>query len=321
MLPPLTRAPSHLLLAALASGCAHATGPAARQAAFNEQEYAQYAYAGTGTISVQVMVRAEGGQTRPTEGSQVSLNPVTSYSTEWWNRTVVGGLNLRSADEREQKYLRTALTDAQGRFVFSDLPRGEYFVVAALNTTAASTGTSGPSNSLVGQRVHLTEGGKVDLVLNDVHRTVAFARGPGTSAGEPAQLFQAGTEGATEAAGGADSTPSGRAPAVPPPPITLHPGVRQALALDINRPAACHRPKNGLVRRVRTTPAPYGCSLGHHRDAPDLPRLRLHHRPRIALGREAVQQFGLAAAGQGEVGQLDVAVAADRQRHRRDLRR
>ena len=102
-------------------------------------------------------------------------------------------------------------------------------MVAALNTAAAATGTSGPSNSLVGQRVHLTEGGKVDLVLNDVHRTVAFARGPGTSAGEPAQLFQAGTEGATEAAGGADSTPSGRAPAVPPPPITLHPGVRQAL--------------------------------------------------------------------------------------------
>ena len=229
MLPPLTRAPSLLLVAALATGCAHATGPAARQAAFNEQEYAQYAYAGTGTISGQVMVRAEGGQTRPAEGSQVSLNPVTSYSTEWWNRTVVGGLNLRSADDREQKYLRTALTDAQGRFVFSDLPRGEYFVVAALKTAAAATGTSGPSNSLVGQRVHLTEGGKVDLVLNDVHRTVAFARGPGTSAGDPAQLFQAGTEGATEAAGGADSTPSGRAPAVPPPPITLHPGVRQAL--------------------------------------------------------------------------------------------
>lgn len=229
MLPPLTRPPSLLLVAALATGCAHATGPAARQAAFNEQEYAQYAYAGTGTISGQVMVRAEGGQTRPAEGSQVSLNPVTSYSTEWWNRTVVGGLNLRSADDREQKYLRTALTDAQGRFLFSDLPRGEYFVVAALNTAAAATGTSGPSNSLVGQRVHLTEGGKVDLVLNDVHRTVAFARGPGTSAGDPAQLFQAGTEGATEAAGGADSTPSGRAPAVPPPPITLHPGVRQAL--------------------------------------------------------------------------------------------
>jgi hypothetical protein len=154
MLPPLTRPPSLLLVAALATGCAHATGPAARQAAFNEQEYAQYAYAGTGTISGQVMVRAEGGQTRPAEGSQVSLNPVTSYSTEWWNRTVVGGLNLRSADDREQKYLRTALTDAQGRFVFSDLPRGEYFVVAALNTAAAATGTSGPSNSLVGQRVH-----------------------------------------------------------------------------------------------------------------------------------------------------------------------
>ena len=216
MLPPLTRAPSLLLLAALATGCAHATGPAAREAAFNEQEYAQYAYAGTGTISGQVMVRAEGGQTRPAEGSQVSLNPVTSYSTEWWNRTVVGGLNLRSADEREQKYLRTAQTDAQGRFVFGDLPRGEYFVVAALNTGTAPSGASGPS--LVGQRVHLTEGGKVDLVLNDVHRTVAFARGPGTSAGEPAQLFQAGeaeTEAVAEPAGEAGDQHLGSADAQP----------------------------------------------------------------------------------------------------------
>ncbi|HET7241401.1 MAG TPA: hypothetical protein VFI77_09585 [Gemmatimonadales bacterium] len=229
MLAPLTRARPLLLLAALANGCAHATGsPAARETTFDEQEYAQYAYAGTGTISGQVVLRGHDGQIQPAQGSQVSLNPVTSYSTEWWNRTVVGGLNLRSADEREQKYLRTALTDAEGRFRFGDLPRGEYFVVAALNTVTNATGSSGPSNSMVGQRVHLTEGGKVDLVLNDVHRTVAFARGPGTSAAEPAQLFQAGTEGSTTPEG-ADSTLSGRAAPVPPPPITLHPGVRQAL--------------------------------------------------------------------------------------------
>ena len=228
MLAPLTRART-LLLLALATGCAHATGPAARETPFDEQEYAQYAYAGTGTISGQVVVRGQDGQTEPAQGSQVSLNPVTSYSTEWWNRTVVGGLNLRSADEREQKYLRTEVTDAEGRFVFSDLPRGEYFVVAALNTGTAAGASAGPSSSMVGQRVHPTEGGKVDLVLNDVHRTVAFARGPGTSAGEPAQLFQAGSEGATTTAEGADSTPSGRTAPVPPPPITLHPGVRQAL--------------------------------------------------------------------------------------------
>jgi hypothetical protein len=217
-----------VLFLAVVTACAHATGPAARESAFNEQEYAQYAYAGTGTITGQVVVRGEGGRTEPAQGSQVSLNPVTSYSTEWWNRTVVGGLNLRSADEREQKYLRTTTTDVDGRFAFSDLPRGEYFVVAALNTAGAAPGTPGPSSSLVGQRVHLTEGGKVDLVLNDVHRTVAFARGPGTSAGEPAQLFQATSDG-TGGSAGSDSTPSGRAPAVPPPPITLHPGVRQAL--------------------------------------------------------------------------------------------
>jgi len=115
-----------LLLLTFATACAHATGPAARESAFNEQEYAQYAYAGTGTITGQVVVRGEGGRTEPAQGSQVSLNPVTSYSTEWWNRTVVGGLNLRSADEREQKYLRTTTTDADGRFAFRRLSPGRY---------------------------------------------------------------------------------------------------------------------------------------------------------------------------------------------------
>jgi hypothetical protein len=221
------------LVGAAALACARATGPAAREAPFIETEYTQYAYAGTGSISGQVVLRDEAGQTRPAAGSVVSLNPVTSYSTEWWNRTVVGGLNLRSADEREQKYLRTAVADEEGRFAFADLPRGEYFVVAALNSGPAPAGKASPSGAMVGQRVHLTEGGKVDLVLNDVHRTVAFARGPGTSAGEPAQLFQAGTVPAIPASGG-DTSAATRAPAVPPPPITLHPGVRQALA-DLTR--------------------------------------------------------------------------------------
>lgn len=221
------------LLAAAAAACARAAGPALREAPFVETEYTQYAYAGTGSITGQVVLRTEGGQTRPAAGSLVSLNPVTSYSTEWWNRTVVGGLNLRSADEREQKYLRTAVADEEGRFAFSELPRGEYFVVAALPSGPTATGKAGPSGAMVGQRVHLTEGGKVDLVLNDVHRTVAFARGPGTSAGEPAQLFQAGTDPSIPAAE-ADTSGTSRAPAVPPPPITLHPGVRQALA-DLTR--------------------------------------------------------------------------------------
>jgi hypothetical protein len=74
----------------------------------------------------------------------------------------------------------------------------------------------------------------VDLDLTDIHRTVAFARGPGTSAGEPAQLFQAGSDPAIPAAESDTTAASTRAPAVPPPPITLHPGVRQALA-DLTR--------------------------------------------------------------------------------------
>ena len=124
MLAPLTRARSLLLFTALATGCAHATGPGRAGDELQRAGIRPVPYAGTGTITGQVVVRGAEGQTQPAQGSQVSLNPVTSYSTEWWNRTVVGGLNLRSADEREQKYLRTAVTDAQGRFAFSDLPRG-----------------------------------------------------------------------------------------------------------------------------------------------------------------------------------------------------
>ena len=56
------------LVGAAAVACARATGPAAREAAFIETEYTQYAYAGTGSISGQVVLRDEAGQTRPAAG-------------------------------------------------------------------------------------------------------------------------------------------------------------------------------------------------------------------------------------------------------------
>ncbi len=163
-------------------GCApNSSPPAPRTATFNSSEYAAYDQTGNGVISGQAFLRTQGGEVRYGAGREVYLHPVTSYSREWWNRFVLGGKRLESGDPRDQAYQRTAVADGEGRFVFADLPAGEYYVASSVSLEShAGTYTNSTTDSLVGQEVRLRAGMRVDLVLDDVHTTVATSWGPAT---------------------------------------------------------------------------------------------------------------------------------------------
>ena len=63
-----------------------------RTAVFNEDEYATYAGDGTATITGQAFVKTRGGDVKFGAGNKVFLNPVTTYSTEWYQKYVIGGI-------------------------------------------------------------------------------------------------------------------------------------------------------------------------------------------------------------------------------------
>jgi hypothetical protein len=167
---------------ALATACALSTQPASRLVSFNSAEYAPYDRPGTGVIFGQVFLRTQAGEVRYGAGSEVYLDPVTSYSTEWWTRAVVGGRHLEPADAKALAYRKTSVADGEGRFVFPDLPAGEYYVVSSVFWEYVASGwTTSSTGSMVGQRVRLGDNRRADLVLNDVHTTIVEGRGAAPS--------------------------------------------------------------------------------------------------------------------------------------------
>jgi len=170
---------SNLALVATVGCASNPSPPAPRTATFDPSEYAAYDQAGDGVISGQAFLRTQGGEVRYGAGRAVHLHPVTSYSREWWNRVVLGGKHLEPGDPRAQAYQRTAIADGEGRFVFADIPAGEYYVVSSVSLESHAGGsTNSTPDSVVGQEVRLQAGMRVDLELDDVYTTVATSWNP-----------------------------------------------------------------------------------------------------------------------------------------------
>ena len=107
--------------------------PVQRQASFDPHEYAPYEKTGTSTISGQVSLRAQDGAVTSGGGCrEVYLEPVTSYSTEWYEHEVVKNETLTAPDPRARTYRKVTGTDGVGFFRFENLPQGSYYVACRM---------------------------------------------------------------------------------------------------------------------------------------------------------------------------------------------
>lgn len=145
-----------VLLVALLSGCIYP-----RLATFDESEYAPYAKPGTGSISGQAFLKTRGGDVKYGAGNEVVLNPVTTYSTEWFQQAVLQNRRLKPADARTDNYHWVTIADGQGNFRFDNLPAGEYFVACGIAWQVGASATG----DWVHARVTLREGEHVERVI------------------------------------------------------------------------------------------------------------------------------------------------------------
>lgn len=128
--------------------------PQPRNATFIETEYVPYDRVGTGRIEGQTFMATRGGAVIRGAGREVWLNPVTSYSMEWYERSVVGYQPLEPSDARAKRFSKTTIADADGNFSFDGLPAGEYYLACQIVWEAGSTTTGGIAH----QRVTVREG-------------------------------------------------------------------------------------------------------------------------------------------------------------------
>ena len=60
------------------------------------------------------------------------LNPVTSYSRQWYNEVYLGGNKLTKTDKRLFNYLKFTYSSSDGHFNFFGVPTGEYYLTATI---------------------------------------------------------------------------------------------------------------------------------------------------------------------------------------------
>jgi len=89
---------------------------------FPIDEYRSLPSAGTGTISGRVSCGEKGKHYR------MYLNPITSYSEEWYQTSFIEGNKLSPANQRLFEYLRFSTSTKKGVFNFYGVPPGEFYL-------------------------------------------------------------------------------------------------------------------------------------------------------------------------------------------------
>lgn len=97
---------------------------------FLPYEYEPYSKPGTATIVGDVFLVTKSGEVKKGAGFPIILTPVTSYSTEWFQRGVLNKAPLDAQDERLRSFQQEVIADGDGRFEFENLPAGNYYLVS-----------------------------------------------------------------------------------------------------------------------------------------------------------------------------------------------
>jgi hypothetical protein len=151
------------------SGCATEMAPpppqwnASTEAA--TAEYAPYLKDGTATLNGHAFLTQPGRGVVQAAGREVTLDPATSVGDEWWGKT--GKLWAHRSlvpSEAFARARRTTVADADGRFMFSGLPAGKYYV--RTEVTWEIGGYYPTQGGLVGQPVTIGDGQTKEVMLN-----------------------------------------------------------------------------------------------------------------------------------------------------------
>lgn len=122
-------------------GCISNTQPLSR-IPFPIDEYQSLNKKGTGVIKGQAFLKTRGGTVKTAAGNKVLLNPVTSYSRQWYIEGFLQDHPLENPDPRYNQYIYETTADADGRFEFINIPQGEYYLVTHVFWEVASISTS-----------------------------------------------------------------------------------------------------------------------------------------------------------------------------------
>jgi len=132
---------------------------------FPQAEYNRLARTGSATIKGSIYILDATGQKVYGRQTRLYLNPVTSYSRQWYQESYLGGRKMAKADSRLFNYLKFTTSDKNGRFAFYGVPAGSYYVIGVVRC-GQECGYDTPQNIRVAKEVRVGSGGTVDVELS-----------------------------------------------------------------------------------------------------------------------------------------------------------
>ena len=100
---------------------------------FPVEEYRHLSKRGRSTVSGKIFITNRFTSDDITKSKvKLWLNPVTSYSRQWYNEVYLGGNKLTKIDKRIFNYLKFTYSSADGHFNFFGIPSGEYYLTATI---------------------------------------------------------------------------------------------------------------------------------------------------------------------------------------------
>ena len=145
-----------ILIVLLLTGCG-----GMQRVVFPESELAALKLQGETVISGKVFLIDQFEEEQFGEETSVYLEPVTSYSKQWYEIKYQQNKSLAEADPRYEKYLKRVTSDKEGKFSLSGVAPGEYLLNGSVFWKAITcSGNVAKSEILVSKRVTVKDGDK-----------------------------------------------------------------------------------------------------------------------------------------------------------------
>jgi len=139
--------------------------PKMKRIAFPVSEYNRLAKTGKGTVKGTIYVTSPYGKKVVGAGTRLYLNPVTSYSNQWYNDSYIGGNKMEKADSRLFNYLKFTAADSNGAFAFYGVPSGSYYLIGTVQC-GTECGYDSPKSIRIATRVSVSGNNVVEQDLS-----------------------------------------------------------------------------------------------------------------------------------------------------------
>ena len=132
---------------------------------FPEAEYKSLAKTGSATVTGHIYLTTAGGSKVYGKQTRLYLNPVTSYSTQWYQKSYLGGAKMSKVDPRLFNYLKFTTSDSSGKFEFLNVPSGSYYLIGVVKCGSAC-GYAKPKSIRIAKKISVFGSDSVNVDLS-----------------------------------------------------------------------------------------------------------------------------------------------------------